>query len=201
MISRATLSGVVQGQPKYRSMLAGNTAYSPAAFESIATATGTGSSASITFSSIPSTYKHLQVRFIGRSTNANLASSVIVNGSTTGYSRHWLYGSLGTVGQGGTASLTSFSFLDTITGSNSTAGMMGTGILDIHDYASTTKNKTFRFFGGYDTNGGSDAEVISLQSALWANTSAITSITFRTDGASSNWTTNSTFALYGIKGA
>jgi hypothetical protein len=182
-------------------MLVGNAPYSPAAFESIATATGTGSSPTITFSSIPSTYKHLQVRFIGRSSNSNIASSIIVNGSTTGYSRHWLYGSAGAVGQGGTASLSSFSLLDTITGSNSTAGIIGVGILDIQDYASTTKNKTFRFFGGYNTNGGSDGEVISLQSALWADLSAITSISFRTDGASSNWTTNSTFALYGIKGA
>jgi hypothetical protein len=34
------------------------------AYESIASATGTGSSATITFSSIPSTYQHLQILYL-----------------------------------------------------------------------------------------------------------------------------------------
>jgi len=169
-------------------------------YESIATATGTGLSGTITFSSIPSTYKHLQVRFMGRSTSTNLAASIIVNGSTTGYARHYLFGTGASVTAGGQASQSSFSLIDTITGSNSTANIMGTGILDIHDYASTTKNKTLRFFGGYDTNNGSDGGIISLQSSLWANTSAITSIDLRTDGFANFWSTNSVFSLYGIKG-
>ena len=43
-----------------------------AAFESIASATGTGSSDSITFTSIPGTYQHLQISGISRSTNASV---------------------------------------------------------------------------------------------------------------------------------
>ena len=62
MITRLKLSTIEQGLPKYRSMLAGNAAYVPSSYESIASATGTGSSGTITFSSIPSTYQSLQLR-------------------------------------------------------------------------------------------------------------------------------------------
>jgi hypothetical protein len=69
-------------------------------------------------------------------------------------------------------------------------------IIDIHDYASTTKNKTERHFQGLDKNGSGS---LTLASGLWINTSAITTISiFLTSG---NFTTDSQFALYGIKGA
>ena len=42
------------------------TPVTPSSFESIATVSGTGSSGTITFSSIPATYKHLQIRYIGK---------------------------------------------------------------------------------------------------------------------------------------
>ena len=47
------------------SLLAGNAAYNPSSFESIATVT-LGSSGAVTFSSIPSTYKALQLRFMAK---------------------------------------------------------------------------------------------------------------------------------------
>jgi len=47
---------------KYNDFLGPNSAYIPTSYESIASATGTGSSNTITLSSIPSTYKHLQLR-------------------------------------------------------------------------------------------------------------------------------------------
>jgi hypothetical protein len=83
-----------------------------------------------------------------------------------------------------------------LTGATATANAMGSGILDIHDYTSTTKNKTFRSITGRDNNGSGQ---ITLYSGLWLSTSAITSISLNTSG--SNFTTASTFALYGIKGA
>jgi hypothetical protein len=143
----------------------------------------------------------LQIRYQARRGASGVATTILQpNGDTTtaNYAYHYLRGTGSAASAFGTTG-TAGMYLTPFSGTNYPAS--GVGIIDIHDYASTTKNKTFRFFGGYDTNGGSDGEVISLQSALWANTSAITSITFRTDGASNNWTTNSTFALYGIKGA
>jgi len=171
----------------------------PTAYESIATANGTGSSGTITFSSIPSTYTHLQIRYMARSADANTSFKLTFNGSTTGYADHTLYGtSGGTVGPSGNASATSFSFLQAIAPSTSSANIMGGAIIDIHNYASTTRNKTLRVITGYDTNSADPGGVVILQSGLWVNTSAITSISlFKTSG---NLTNNSTFALYGIKG-
>jgi hypothetical protein len=185
---------------KYTSLLAGNDFYMPPSFESIATAVGTGSSGTITFSSIPSTYKHLQVRLTARVTGANIASSMRINNDTTGvYARHALFGTgANPVSAAGSASQTSISWIDFITGSNSTSGMQGVGIIDIADYASTTKTKTVRLLGGMDTNNGSDGGLITLQSGLYNSTTAITRLDFL--AVASNWATTTTFSLYGIKG-
>jgi hypothetical protein len=170
-----------------------------ASFESIATAVGTGSSGTITFSSIPSTYKHLQVRLDARVTVANLATSMRVNNDSSSlYARHALFGTGASVSAAGSASQTSISWIDFVTGSNSAANIEGVGILDIHDYASTTKTKTIRLLGGYDTNNGSDGGLITLQSGLYNSTSAITRLDFLV--AAGNWATSTTFSLYGIKG-
>lgn len=182
-------------------MLAGNDAYIPTAFESIASATGTGSSGTITFSSIPSNYQHLQVRIIARSTGANIASSMRVNNdSGSNYARHALLGTGASVSAFGAASQSTINWVDFITGSNSSANILGVGIIDIHDYASTTKTKTIRLFGGMDTNNGLDGGNITLQSALWNSTSAINRLDFFSAGGTS-WTTQTTIALYGILGA
>lgn len=178
--------------------IAGNGAGGGGSFESIATASGTGSSGVITFSSIPSTYQHLQIRAIARD---SFASSIIdfgvlqFNSSSTGYAAHWLYGDGASVNVTGSASRSSTGWWTSV-GDGYAANIMGVTIFDIHDYASTTKNKTIRIFTGADTNG---AGRVGLTSGLWANTNAITSISFISPNA--NFTTNTRFALYGIKGA
>ena len=58
---------------KSGSLLVGNEYYNPTEFESIATVTvGSGGSSTISFTSIPGTYKHLQVRGIGRTNRADV---------------------------------------------------------------------------------------------------------------------------------
>ena len=168
------------------------TASTLTAFESIATVSGNGSSTSLTFSSIPNTYKHLQIRAIGRN-----SSGYIRFNSDTGsnYSRHWLRGNGTTASVNGAASQTEmygFEFTD----NTDTANIYGIGIIDIHDYASTTKNKTIRCLTGADKNGSGN---IYLYSGAWLNTNAITSITIYSPANAP--TTDTTFALYGIKGA
>lgn len=171
-------------------------------FESIATATGTGSSNTITFSSIPSTFKHLQVRGFYRDTYTGLDTSFALfanfNSDTSNiYNAHRLQG------DGSTASATDDSrsgkfpiwYAGYSTQTYSTLG--GVMIMDIHDYASTTKNKTVRTLSGVNDNTlGSNG--VALQSALYRSTNAINSITLVADGTA--FATNSTFALYGIKG-
>ena len=74
--------------------------------------------------------------------------------------------------------------------------MYAASIIDILDYASTSKFKTTRVLDGYDANGS--GEVI-IGSGNWRSTSAITSITL--GPSSGNMKLYSSFALYGIKGA
>lgn len=186
---------------KYDTFLGPNSPYIPSSFESIASVTGTGSSGTITFSSIPSTYKHLQIRGIARSTQAvdnDINIIVQFNSDTsTNYTRHALTGDGTTAGTNSGTSQTSIYIYSGGRGNSSSTDTLGAFIADIHDYASTTKNKTLRSFSGADDNDTTGD--IALSSGLWMSTSAITSIEIKT--TSGSWTTQTQFALYGIKGA
>jgi len=199
MITRLKLSTIEQGLPKYRSMLAGNDAYIPTSFDSIATATGTGSSSTITFSSIPSTYQHLQIRGMGFG-NSGGQLFLRINGDTgSNYTRHRVLGYNSSVFASGETSQTSIRVcVDDISYASMGTLYPTVAIIDIHDYASTAKNKTVRTFGGIDSNSAGNSE-IDLTSGLWLSTSAVTSISLVISAGS--FTTNSTFALYGIRGA
>ena len=181
---------------KYDSFLAGNNIND---YESIATAVGTGSSGTITFSSIPSTYTSLQIRFIGRVTNADTADNLFLrfnSDSGSNYAWHYLEGDGGTTTAGGATSQTRI-LSGRVAAANATSGIVGAGVIDIHNYASTTQNKTVRTLTGLDRNGSGN---VRMDSGLWLSTSAVTSIQL-TNGSNTNFTTDSTFALYGIKGA
>lgn len=194
MITTVKTSSVVQGMPKYRSMLAGNPAYIPSSYESIATATGTGSSGTITFSSIPSTFKHLQIRcsFL---VSAGCSIKLQVNGvGGTSYAWHSLNGN-GTAVAANAAASVPFPYVAGIVNNASTT-QPNVAIIDILDYTSTTKNKTIRTFNGFDANGSGEVNVLS---GLFNNTNAITSVSISSESGTQNFTTSSTFALYGIK--
>lgn len=190
MITTAKTSSILQGFPKYRSMLAGNNPYLPPSFDSIATATGTGSSGTITFSSIPAGYKHLQIRSLATSTSS-YGMIRFNSDSGSNYATHFLYGDGATATASGLATQTQ---MYGPRADNST--YFSAGIVDILDFNNTTKNKTIRVFTGQDSNGSG---IIMVNSGLWMSTSAITSITINTQ--SGNWATTATFALYGIKEA
>jgi hypothetical protein len=201
-ITRARTSSVAQGPSTNRNLLAGNPVILGGSYESIATANGTGSSGTITFSSIPSTYKHLQIRLLvlGTTTTSDSGYSLRARfNSDTGsnYNRHELYGQ----GDGGPAGsygpATSQTYMNVGAYSTYVVGNpIGASVIDILDYANTNKNKTVRALLGTDVNAAS-ANNIGLYSGLWRSTAAITSITLF--ASSSNFTTTSSFALYGIK--
>ncbi len=166
-------------------------------YESIETFTvGSGGQATITFSSIPSTYKHLQLRVMAKNSSSGSfdAGGRIRFNSDSGnnYANHELYG----VGSGTPSSdvpggSNPYSNINWILGSS----QMSANIFDILDYSNTNKNKTVRQLGGTDTNGGG---IIQFQSGMWMNTSAISSIVI--DISSGSFAQYSSFALYGIKG-
>jgi hypothetical protein len=170
----------------------------PTSYESIATVTvGSGGTSAIDFTSIPATYTHLQIRGIGRTDRADVRDyyKVQFNLDTgSNYAWHQLYGSGETVNaQAGTSATEIRSFR--VAGANDTASIFGAQSIDILDYANTNKYKTLRSLGGIDTNGAGE---ISLNSGLWQNTNAITSIQIK-PGGGTNWVQYTQFALYGIK--
>lgn len=170
------------------------------AFESIASANGTGSSGTVTFSGIPSTFQHLQIRILGRSSSTGREALIRFNADTgSNYAEHNLRGNGATAAAVGEASKTSIASAYVAT-SGAATDTMGVSIIDIHDYASTTKNKTLRALSGLsDNNLQTTNERIYLFSGLWMDTDAIDSISIASN--SGNWTTSSVFALYGIRGA
>lgn len=174
------------------------------AYESIATATGTGSSGTITFSSIPSTYAALQIRLIDKATRtASFGSNdgyLRLNGDTgSNYAYHYLIGDGSSASAAGGASQTTMR-IARIDQSSYTglSNIMAVGIIDIHNYASTTQNKTVRYITGNDTNNVGDGQ-INLGSGLWASTSAVNQVEIYLSGT--NFTTSTVVSLYGIKGA
>jgi len=173
----------------------------PGDFESIATATvGGGGAASVTFSSIPATFTHLQIRGIGRSDRADSGSYIAIqlNGDTANnYANHGLFG--------GGASAGAYAVTTTdhageayITAANDTASAFGASIWDVLDYANVNKYKTVRALTGADVNGTNGQ--LRFASGVWMSTSATNSITL-TDGNGANFVEYSHFALYGIRSA
>jgi hypothetical protein len=189
---------------KYDSFLAGNTAFNPSSYESIATFTASGGETSTTFSSIASTYKALQLRVIYRDTTGVAGTYNLrlqFNGDTTGanYVLHYLQGNGSAVSALGSTANGYIELVSFGATGGTAASIFGVGICDIQDYASTTKNKTVRAFGGRDANVANTTSTISLSSGLWLSTSAINSM--QVIPADTAFAAGTTIALYGIKGA
>jgi hypothetical protein len=174
---------------KYDSFLAGNTAFSPNSYESIATVSvGAGNTqATLSFTSIPSTYKHLQIRLVSI-LSANESPQIFFNNDTTStnYNNHVLRGS----GSSAAANYYNAAYIYELNNS------ISLGVFDILDYTDTNKNTTVRGLAGYDNNGSGS---IYLQSNLWRNTAAVTRIDLTCSGVKT-WNGYTQAALYGIKG-
>lgn len=191
------LQSIANGSARgYGALLAGGAA---PAFESIATTTLSVDTASVTFSSIPSTYQHLQVRLLTRLTATGTTPTdfkLNINSTTSTYRDHTLNGNGSTVTANNDT--TTYFPIYNFPRAGMLADTFGAAVLDFHDYASTTKNKVFRMISGFDDNTAGNGQ-LWLYSGLWVSTNAITQLTFAPQ--SGNFKAASTFALYGIKGA
>jgi hypothetical protein len=180
----------------FASQISGHLWAPSGAYDSIATVTvGAGGASSIAFSSIPSTYTHLQIRGILGVASAGTTNylQMTYNGvGGTSYSGHVLFGNGSSAGaNAGNGASSSSIFAGSVSNATTTFGGV---VVDILDYANTSKYKTSRHLVGMDSNGSGSMELIS---GLFMNTSAISSITFT---GSTNFPQYSTLALYGIKG-
>jgi hypothetical protein len=192
-----------EGQGGYSAASNSVTVAVPPSYESIATLNGTGSSNTITFNSIPTTYKHLQIRYSARAVAGGTGGDALYmryNGVTTStYSSHELSAGGSSINAGAAFNQNRLNAIGSTysnypTGSD-LAGCYGVGIINIYDYASTVKTKTHRGLGGYDTNGSGAMGAVGT--GFLNSTAAISSITVYTNN---NFTTDTYFALYGIKG-
>lgn len=177
----------VKNKTRSGSLLMGNAPFIPTSFESIATATGTGSSGTITFSSIPSTYTHLQLRFSALASSSSVVNLTLNNVTSSSYWWHEVLGN----GSGAFADNSSATNIRVSNGGTD-ASFPLVGIIDIHNYTNTTQNKTVRMITGIDKNGSGR---VDLRSGLLTSTSAIN----RLDIIADTFSTGATFSLYGIK--
>jgi hypothetical protein len=154
---------------------------------------GAGGQASISFTSIPSTYTHLQVRATYSTAVADRSIRFTANGDTgSNYSWHYIQGDRSTATAGSVANI-QYGIIGIAPNSTSFGGVL---VADYLDYANTNKFKTVRSLSGADMNGA--GSYVQFWSSLWRSTSAISTITI--NPSSGNWNQYSTFALYGIKG-
>lgn len=166
-------------------------------FEQIETQILGSTTASITFSSIPSTYKHLQVRITARTTDALDLGGVAFrfnSDSGSNYTYH-IVGMNDATAENLAGSSQTSGLFGSVTGNTSTASSFGVVVADIMDYANTSKNKVVRSLSGYT----SATTRYRLIGSAWISTSAVTSLTVL-DNIGGSFATGSRFTLYGIKG-
>jgi hypothetical protein len=153
----------------------------PAALTPIAWQSLGSTAATVTFSSIPGTYRDLRLVINGQAT-ASSNMLVSFNGDTLSNNYFWVW----MMGNGSIATSTSSN--DRVFGnSQNAAGVM---IYDFFDYSATDKHKT-----NLGRTSFSGIETIAV-AERWASTAAITSIALTANGTT--WAAGTTFGLYGV---
>lgn len=173
------------------------------AFESIVSTSPNGSTGTVTFSNIPQTYRHLQIRIMARNSQASngVTGPLMTLNSSTSTNNHFMRvgGDGYNITSDSTFSTNYISVPGCIAYSGTTANVYGAAIIDIYDYTSSSINKTVRAFSGTSTNSATTTFQVNVTTNVTASTSAINSISFY-DPTGTNYNSNSVFALYGIRG-
>ena len=189
-ISRLSDSSIQDAFPKYNSLWDGRSAVG--SMDPLGAITLTAAQSSITFSSIPSTYSHLQIRAFFTTSVTDRSIRIIFNSDSGGnYSFHGIGGD-GALSQINAYASQTYGIVGSAPNSTTYGGVF---VTDVLDYANTNKFKTSRSFSGADMNAANG--YIQLWSTNWRSLSAITSINLVP--SSGNFSQYSSFALYGIK--
>lgn len=158
----------------------------------LATVALTGSDGSITFASIPQTYRSLVLVCNFQNSGSSSATRLQVNGDTgANYNGVWMVGNGSSTSSGSESGQTSARIFGASIGPANT--FSNAGILHFEDYSTTDKHKTVL------TRYGSASTDVQATASRWANTAAITSITVF-DILGQTYQSGSTFSLYGIIG-
>lgn len=158
---------------------------------------GSGGASSIDFTSIPSTYTDLCVKLSGRTTQAGVATGVLVrfNSSTTNYAEKIFFGngSSASSASNGIGSQTGIYFFYT-NGGNTVTNSFGNSELYVSNYASSNY-KSISLDSVQEDNASLSYAI--LDTAIWQDTSVINSISLVS--SSGSFVQYSTASLYGIK--
>jgi hypothetical protein len=157
-----------------------------ATYDLIASNVLTTNVSSVTFSSLPSTYRDLVL--VIRSNTSNNGNPRIRFNSDTGSN----YSQVRMTGNGSTAtSATSTTFAGIITGDFAYAGSSSSYIVQIMDYSATDKHKTVL------SRANESAGAVEAIAGRWANTAAVTTLTID-EFSGGTFSSGGTFYLYGI---
>ena len=152
--------------------------------------------ASISFSSIPATFRHLLIVLAGRTDRASVTRDTVLlrvnSDSGANYDRQDLAAQNTTVTGSQSLAATSAD-VGTLAAANATAGRSGVLRLLIADYAGTTFWKSFVSESAAMDGGGN----LIPRGGQWKSTAAIDTVAFTTAGAA-NFLTGTLASLYGI---
>lgn len=157
------------------------------------TTVGSGGTATVTFSSISSSYTDLLLKASVRNTRSAGEAELrwTVNSSAVNYGNRLLQGNGSTVSSSTTG--TTYFYSGEINAATSTASVFGSTEIYIPNYASANyKQASSESLQGSKTS----TAYQTLTQGLWSDTAAITSIAFYY--SSGDWVEHSTFYLYGI---
>lgn len=180
-------------------------AFAPTAggdYESIETITLGSAATEITFSSIPSTYKHLEIRGIARTTRTGSGYDWFTarfNGDTgSKYSFHILIGQ-GTAPYNYAGNSQTSMYVGALSQASTSSYMYGAFVTSIYDYKNTNKYKTIRTALAHEINANNTESLTGIISGSWQDTAAVSSMTFLIPGGY-QFASGTSLALYGIKG-
>ena len=156
---------------------------------------------SFVFSSIPQTYQHLRLfvygRMYGNSQTTPYDLTITLNGASQTAAYHYMFADGYNTYSGGASGDTVFRFIRVLPNDSHTANAFGVAVIDIFDYASTTKAKTAQAISGF-SNGTSTTPTngsINMQSTMITSTSALSTLALASFG---NFASGSRVDLYGI---
>ena len=157
-------------------------------YDLIASNVLSSSASSVTFSSIPATYRDLVLVCTMISSTGNAFIDLRLNSdSGNNYPRVWMSGD-GSSATSLTQSLGSDIRLNSGAWGSSTEAVLV--VANIMDYSATDKHKTII------SRANRAAVGVNAQAARWANTAAVTTITL--NAGTNNFGSTSSFHLYGI---
>jgi len=181
---------------------AGGAVAAAGSYDLLATEILTSGQSSITFASLgdyAADYQHLQIRMTSRDTKSDTSANFLlrINGVTTSsYAHHRLYANGGSSLSSYASTSTSAIIAGVTASANAPSNEFGTTVIDVLDFASTSKTTTTRSLSGVLAGN----TYVVLGSGLYNSTDAVASVTILGEHSNS-FVTGSRFSLYGIRKA